>query len=525
MVSMLIIGDLSGIQDYLFDVRESGGNQAASLRSRSFRLQVITECLARRFLWACGLGEDRLLFVAAGKFAIDADGVADAADAASRAHADSQRWLFEHAHGRLRFAVAAQPPGLPAVDRYAAALAALQRSKLGAWRPADGLAANWGATALVAKCPWDDAREAERDAAEGRRLLSDEVVTLAPAPDQHKGGDDIAGIARSWGRRADAPPGSAMMKTIDLHRLSRHVPRGPDGTPIEFVPLAARARGACMLGVLKADADSLGAAIRAQLAGAADLTPLRLLSAKLERFFGSQLDEMLSATGSGWADLYTVFSGGDDVMLVGPWNVVIDFAAHVRREFARSLAEEKLTISAGVALVKPRFPIRLAAEQAEQLLEQAKGHAGPGAAPKNQFAALGGCWKWADHERIIDAGKKLADWVEGGMVERGWLHTLLELALLQRGVAAPSRQPALPPGGIVTGVGVRSQAIVPAMAGSRLAHHVARNWPKHGPARQWIDAVRRRFDRSHGAPDPLMAHLPSVLRYAMLATRSPSDRE
>jgi CRISPR-associated protein Csm1 len=529
---MLIIGDLSGIQDYLFDVRESGGKQAASLRSRSFRLQVIAECLARRFLWACGLDEDRLLFVAAGKFAIDADGVADAGALTSQAHADSQRWLFEHAHGRLRFAFGTEPPGLPVVDRYATAMRALQRSKLSAWRPADKHAMNWAATRLSSTRPWDPKSEAERDANEGREVLKAEVVTLAPAPDRPAGsghdGRDIAGVAQAWGTRAAAPPGGAMRVTIDLRRLSRHIPREADGAPVEFVRLGAKSRGASMLGVLKADADSLGAAIRGELTGAADLTPLRSLSSKLERFFGSQLDEMMSAPGSGWAELYTVFSGGDDILLVGPWNVVVDFAAYLREAFARYFAGENLTISAGVALVKPKFPIRLAAGQAEEMLEQAKTRAAPGAAaPKDQLVALGGCWKWPDHQRIVGAGKQLAGWVESGAIERGWLHTLMGLTLLQRSVPRPSGKPAPAMNAPAPdpGAGARSEAVVPAMAGSRLAYHVARNWPRHGPARQWIDAIRPCFDRIPDTSDPVMTHLPSVLRYAVLATGSPSDKE
>jgi len=35
---MLILASISGIQDFLFDVRESGGGQAKSLRHRSFRI-------------------------------------------------------------------------------------------------------------------------------------------------------------------------------------------------------------------------------------------------------------------------------------------------------------------------------------------------------------------------------------------------------------------------------------------------------------------------------------------------------
>jgi len=205
--------------------------------------------------------------------------------------------------------------------------------------------------------------------------------------------------------------------------------------------------------------------------------------------------------------------------VVGPWNVMLDFAGHMRRLFdARfgSAARERpcpkpLTISAGVAIIKPRYPVHLAAQQADDLLEQAKSDPAPHAtAPKDQCAALGSVWKWHDHDAIIRAGKQLADWVDAGVIQRGWLHTLLQLALLRRGEAGPE----------FTGVH-------PAVATSRLAYHVARKWrwPERRddsppPARLWIDAILREFDQFDTTSHVETIHLPAVVRYTMLATRS-----
>lgn len=500
---MLVVGDLSGIQEFLFDVRESGGKQAASLRFRSFRLQVIAECLARKFLWACGLGEERLLFVAAGKFIIDASGVAITAHAIAQANADAQRWLLESSHGRLRLAVATELSNASVVERYHAAMAALQHSKLRAWDMGDANA--WVAGALSTDSPWDAYSESERDAEQGRLLLGASLITLAPAaPQAHDQRRAVAGIMPSWHRHAD-PPSNDPVK-IDLGRLSRHIPREADGTPTEFITLAGRSRGKPMLGVLKADADSLGMAIRRRLVGADDLAPLQLLSQKLERFFGVELEKMMSAPGSRWSNLYTIFSGGDDLLLVGPWNVALEFAGHVRRAFSKSFRDEQLTLSAGMALAKPKFPIRLGAEQAEDLLEQAKSQPAMKAeAARDQFAGLGGCWKWSDHVRVLDAGSQLADWIDIGDIQRSWLYTLLELALLQRGEKAEGKT-------------------IPAMASSRLAYH-ARKWPRAGPARQWIDTLLKYFDRFPNTSDPVTLHLPAIIRYAMLATGSTNGEE
>jgi CRISPR-associated protein Csm1 len=216
----------------------------------------------------------------------------------------------------------------------------------------------------------------------------------------------------------------------------------------------------------------------------------------------------MSAKGSRWNDIYTVFAGGDDLLVVGPWDVVIDFAAHLRDQFAQEFRSDGLSISAGCAIVKPKFPIHLAARQAEELLEKAK------TGTKDQFAFPGNLWNWSDHAKIVDAGKQLADWVDAGDIQRGWLHAVLELALLRSGQS---------PG--------RDQRTIPAMATSRLLYPVARNWPREnatgekGRARQWINTVAANFDRFEKTTDPITRHLPAILRYAMLASRAKGDLE
>ena len=49
---MIILGDISGIQNYLFDVAEEGGGQAQRLRARSFFVQLLAETAALRVLRA-----------------------------------------------------------------------------------------------------------------------------------------------------------------------------------------------------------------------------------------------------------------------------------------------------------------------------------------------------------------------------------------------------------------------------------------------------------------------------------------
>ena len=69
---MIILGDLSGIQTYLFDVADAGGAQARRLRARSFFLQLLPEAAALHVLAALNWWpiKEHLLASCAGKFLV-----------------------------------------------------------------------------------------------------------------------------------------------------------------------------------------------------------------------------------------------------------------------------------------------------------------------------------------------------------------------------------------------------------------------------------------------------------------------
>jgi CRISPR-associated protein Csm1 len=543
---MLILASLSGIQDYLFDVREAGGGQARALRYRSFRIQLMAECIALRLLEAAGAPYDRLLFCVAAKVCIDAaDNSPARIDAIRTAVADLEALLLEQTQGRLRLAVVLdQETGdFPASYRRAGRALAVRKSRAFSGRNAVEKE-TWPPDSLIVRSRWDADSEANRDADLGRSLVDARWLAVETVGRETEPRDiDSLGL---WIRFDSAPPKpsprllscSNLYDTVTSHpdlprnvlhprRLARHIPRTPEGAPVEFLDLAHNgARGAPMLGVLKADADSLGAAIAEILRTTRDAKPLKLFSDQLDQFFAGKLEAEKSRPNSPWADIYTVFSGGDDLLAVGPWNVMLDFAGHMRNLFEQSfgsLAKHRqspvpLTLSAGIALTKPRYPIHLAAEQAEDLLELAKRTRAPRATqPKDQCSALGETWKWNDHATILGAGKQLADWVDSGVIQRTWLHTLLELALLRRSRAL-----------------ARDAETSPLMATSRLAYHIGRNWPERKPspknereiagghARNWIDTILREFDQYETTDHVETIYLTAILRYALLATRAGS---
>ena len=74
--------------------------------------------------------------------------------------------------------------------------------------------------------------------------------------------------------------------------------------------------------------------------------------------------------------LYPVLLGGDDVTVILPGEVAIEFTEQLLVEFSARAADhpltEGMTMSAGIAIIKPHFPFHVAYRLAEELAESAK---------------------------------------------------------------------------------------------------------------------------------------------------------
>lgn len=123
------------------------------------------------------------------------------------------------------------------------------------------------------------------------------------------------------------------------------------------------------LGVLKGDVDNLGEIFRIGLQNPT-FAKTAALSRQLNGFFAIYLPWLLARK---FPNVYTVFAGGDDFFLIGPWQTAQGLAACMRKEFGRYVADNaQIHFSAGIATQKPGAPIAALAELADAALERAK---------------------------------------------------------------------------------------------------------------------------------------------------------
>ena len=189
-------------------------------------------------------------------------------------------------------------------------------------------------------------------------------------------------------------------------------------TPKTFTHIACKARivdadtGACRgteaIAVLKADIDNLGLLIGCGLPEERfTLSRLATLSRQLDGFFTEYIPALLAGSEE-FNDVYTVFAGGDDLFLIGPWNRMAYLARHLRERFDEYVCQnDAITFSAGITLHKTHVPVDKMAAGAEAALEAAKGYEG-----KNAVTMFGCTVSWPEFAALLDNRAAMQGWLD-----------------------------------------------------------------------------------------------------------------
>ncbi|MBA7521896.1 CRISPR system single-strand-specific deoxyribonuclease Cas10/Csm1 (subtype III-A) [subsurface metagenome] len=149
------------------------------------------------------------------------------------------------------------------------------------------------------------------------------------------------------------------------------------------------------IAVLKMDVDSLGKIFQRGLRKNYSLSRVSTLSTSLSLFFRGYVSKLVETS---YPDsIYLIFSGGDDLFAMGAWDKVIEFAFELYRAFRKFTAyNPDITLSAGVVLESPKFPIIHASMVAEEQLDNAK-YSEPYSSEfntKNKITLFGSVLKW-----------------------------------------------------------------------------------------------------------------------------------
>lgn len=130
------------------------------------------------------------------------------------------------------------------------------------------------------------------------------------------------------------------------------------------------------LAFLRMDVDNLGNAfIKGMKSQERTFSRYSAMSFNLDYFFKGYLNTLWENDPGYHAHTYILYSGGDDLFILGDWTHVIRFAETIAQEFKKWVCNNKsLTLSGGIALLPSKFPIGRAAKLSEEAEKAAKNH-------------------------------------------------------------------------------------------------------------------------------------------------------
>jgi CRISPR-associated protein Csm1 len=419
--ALYVAGEFYGIQKYVLGITAAGGGQAKRLRARSFAVQAMEDVVLADL---AAIGRYDPVMSGGGQFVVRMEDTPALRERLAGFRTGLQRRLLYDLGGELSF-------NLGWAESVEGARAARSAERRRPWAGVMTGAAGWKVEAMsrddiAPPCEICRKRKATKDSADeppervcgrcfGDRRIG-EKIPRARGVEPVDGDGDIRLLGR--GIRLTERQGEGRRP------MYRYVPFRQDGgrdIALTFEEMAGQAQGDEVLGVLKADVDDFGKLIAAHMEPD-KLDKLRTISEDLDRFFSVTVQGLIRGSKT-WEAIYTIFSGGDDLLLVGPWNVMLDFASTLEGEFRKGPGGQYVrTLSAAVSFMPPRIPIRHGVKRAEDQLKDAKN------AGKDRCATLGGVWTWEDLRKVLGAGVQLVKWWNGGAMRKAPLRRLHRIA-------------------------------------------------------------------------------------------------
>jgi CRISPR-associated protein Csm1 len=161
------------------------------------------------------------------------------------------------------------------------------------------------------------------------------------------------------------------------------------------------------------------------------------LSRQINAFFTIWLSWLCR---SEFPNTYTVFAGGDDFFLIGPWRSTMRLAQRMRQEFARFVAENPdIHFSVGLSMTKPGLPIRHLRQLTEEALDEAKEHNPNGhpTPPKNAVTCFRQTVFWPQFDTLIACADRLEQLAKELELSLSYLYTLLHLTEMAADTSRP----------------------------------------------------------------------------------------
>lgn len=455
-IYLLVSGDISGIQDFIYTIPSKGALK--TLRGRSLYIDLLLEEFIDEYLEQIGLSRANVLYSGGGHFYILAPNIEDTKKAIDKLQAKMNRWLMENIGINLYLAIGTAECSANNLMKSEAQgnLFATVNKKL-----KDDKTIRYSKDEDFLEYIFNVEKEEDTAKKECNichnlvdklwKYNSDEEIACEFCLNLYKLGQDILtqdlvfviseekidGGIKIFGKDKDLYMYAVNIEDIDMFKgkilriynknnllendlairlyLADYSAKNENDEVMTFDDLAKSSckidKGIKRLGVLRLDIDDLGIAFSSGFVSDKDKIEDNLRYATLSRyadlskdismFFKVAINKICAGDLTGCVDfeektfnifgiakapkrkVNIIYAGGDDLFLVGAWDEVLEVAIDINRAF-KQFTNGKLTLSAGMAMFSPTYPISKMAEIAGLLVQMSKNRK-----DKNSIALFG----------------------------------------------------------------------------------------------------------------------------------------
>lgn len=398
---ILLTGDISGIQDFIYSV--SSEKALRGLRGRSFYLQLLSEIVAQYILDQFNLTWCNLLFSGGGNFSILLPNTSNAESKIGELSKEIEDRLFKAHQGELGIVIGKIFLSYndfslnnfgKTIEKLARKLAREKRREfkdiisVNFFKPI-GRGGELKACEICGReieqegvCQLCKSFEDLANKIKNARYIEIEKIGKAEIKDKvNQWYELIKGFGYNyWFKKIDEQPN--LRNLVYLFNETNFLNKGcsrfrfeaiysPEGTLEDMAKKAVKdGRGIEKWAALKMDVDNLGMIFSEGLPNKS-ISRYSMLSYMFSLFFSKGIREIVEYK---YRDCCVVYSGGDDLFILGPWSELPKIALEIYENFRKyTSSHPSITISCGIYIApSKKFPVYQAAKEADVAEKKAK---------------------------------------------------------------------------------------------------------------------------------------------------------
>lgn len=435
---ILIAGDISGIQNYIFNFSTAKG-MTKRLRFRSFFIKLLTNIISYKVIKELDLEISNIIITSSGKFYILSQNTEKAKNIILNLNKEINNFLFKEYYGELFFNIqytelCGDDLGLKFSKKYDEI-----NSKLAEYKKTrfslevlnnNILEENIYNQSNVSQCKVCGRRlttTTECSLCSTDFYLGEKIATLSKigiyfSEENIEEDLNILGIKCKFYSNDEniyGAPDIVQIYEDDNYSLQfpyvreyygGYSPIDNRGNILTFEEIASKSSTG-ELGILKGDVDNLGLlmnyglkmietiedeGIEKKVEDVTSISRLSSISRLLDNYFSFYLKEKIKKENSS----YIIYAGGDDFMILDSWDKIIALANDIRKNFCLYTGNnDEITLTCSILLTKSKTPIYYSNEYVSTALEKGKNFGKNGIVLFNKYIP----WKhFIEVERVIN---------------------------------------------------------------------------------------------------------------------------